>query len=59
MRKSILIGLVAAGLYILLAVQLAVTPCALMYDSVSGRLERVYSPAARPVLVVVADWFSL
>jgi hypothetical protein len=58
MRNSILIGLTAAGLYILLAVQCALAPSALMYDEVSGRIERVYNPDSRPVLIVVADWFA-
>jgi hypothetical protein len=46
----IVIVILVAGLY-----QCAVTPYTLMYDKVSGRMERVYSPNNRPVLVILQD----
>jgi hypothetical protein len=58
MRNGLAIGILAAGIYLVLSIQCAVAPSALMYDQVSGRMERVYNPDSRPVLIMLADWFA-
>lgn len=55
LRDGLALGLLAFGVLLLLCIQLAVTPSGVAWDSVAGRYVRVWEPARRPVLVVLAD----
>jgi len=54
MREGFALGLLIAGCWLVLSVQLALAPYSLMTDC-SGQVSKVYGPENRPVLVVCAD----
>jgi hypothetical protein len=55
MRDGLALGLLIAGIWLVLSVQLALAPYSYMHDQVSGQVTRVYCPDNRPVLVLCAD----